>query len=485
MLFRNVSPKLFALPFLVFLIISFSFGEFIPSIWPDEVLFYSPAFELSKHGIFRTEVLRGLIPGMETHTLWMPPVYMLSLSGVFSVFGDSLNIARNFSSFLSLISLFIVYLLLSRFKAEKSVKLIALSFLATDFLFLKFSHTARMESACLLFALISFYILFRTYDTDKPLTNTEVFSSGIFLSLSFLSHPFGIVHSLPVLFALYLRERFNPKTILLYAFAGFLPIALWGLYVIPNLDLFFIQFGAQLKRKNDLLGKFSIIDKVKIIFSVYKFPLIKLLLFSAVVGFVGFSFRKTFDRIALFLLFWLFSILLFLFLSSESWYSFYMTVPLCVLLGVAAGKNRILSFFVSISFLYNVIVLVFVLVNHFYVYKSPLVQDKFFTNLENEIASAKKVYLQVIPDPYFYLKERHPDKVFLEFIPGELAIPPEYFQKTIQDIDVFIFYNESHVNEHIASYLIENATKFTRSTVKIQTGKFADFNFDAYIYKRK
>lgn len=55
-------------------------------IWPDEVLFFSPAFELGINGIMRTNVLNGLIPGMDTHTLWMPPAYILLLAGVFQFF---------------------------------------------------------------------------------------------------------------------------------------------------------------------------------------------------------------------------------------------------------------------------------------------------------------------------------------------------------------------------------------------------------------
>jgi hypothetical protein len=54
----------------------------------------------------------------------------------------------------------------------------------------------------------------------------------------FLSHPFGIVHSIPVLFLLYQRNAFTIKNLALYAVAGFLPIAAWGFYVIPNWELF-------------------------------------------------------------------------------------------------------------------------------------------------------------------------------------------------------------------------------------------------------
>ncbi|EMO24750.1 hypothetical protein LEP1GSC170_4957 [Leptospira interrogans serovar Bataviae str. HAI135] len=46
-----------------------------PPVWPDEVLFFSPSQDFAEFGTFRTQVLEGLIPGMEKTTLWMPPLY--------------------------------------------------------------------------------------------------------------------------------------------------------------------------------------------------------------------------------------------------------------------------------------------------------------------------------------------------------------------------------------------------------------------------
>ena len=121
-------------------------------------------------------------------------------------------------------------------------------------------------------------------DAMNRVSTKNIFFSGICLSLSFLSHPFGIVHSIPVLFLLYQRNSLNIKNLALYGVAGLLPIAAWGIYVIPNWELFIVQFGAQLSRKNELLGKFTWLDKVKIIFSVYKFPVVKLALFALTIG---------------------------------------------------------------------------------------------------------------------------------------------------------------------------------------------------------
>ena len=64
----------FFLSLILFSFFSILFHTNIPVIWPDEVLFFNPSWELSHNGIMRTSVLDGLIPGMDTHTLWMPPL---------------------------------------------------------------------------------------------------------------------------------------------------------------------------------------------------------------------------------------------------------------------------------------------------------------------------------------------------------------------------------------------------------------------------
>jgi 4-amino-4-deoxy-L-arabinose transferase-like glycosyltransferase len=249
----------------LFSFFSILFHTNIPVIWPDEVLFFSPAFELGINGIMRTNVLNGLIPGMDTHTLWMPPAYIILLSGVFQFFPTELLTARLFSSFISLGSILLVYRICLQYQFSFKRTSLVLLLLASDFLFLKFSHTARMESLCLFFALLAFYFILG--NAHVPLrrdlinqvltkgdiatipTSFDIFLSGICLSFSFLSHPFGIVHSIPVLFLLYQRNALTIQNLALYSFAGLLPIAAWGVYVVPNWELFIVQFGAQLSRK--------------------------------------------------------------------------------------------------------------------------------------------------------------------------------------------------------------------------------------------
>lgn len=538
----------FFLSLILFSFFSILFHTNIPVIWPDEVLFFNPSWELSHNGIMRTSVLDGLIPGMDTHTLWMPPLYMISLSLIFKIFPSELITARLFSSFISLGSIYIVYRICLRYQFSSKRIAGVLFLLATDFLFLKFSHTARMESLCLFFALGAFYFLVRGSGVGRDnrrdlgrdlinqvptkatttLTTKDIFLSGICLSLSFLSHPFGIVHSIPVLFLLFQRNQLNFKNIMLYSLAGIIPILIWGIYVFPNWDLFIVQFGAQLSRKNELLGKFTWIDKVKIIFSVYKFPMIKLGLFVLTLMIVAYySVFKYFKKERIinswylkisastesFFLVWIFTLLLFLLLSSESWYVFHIVVPFTLLLSsIIETQNKFVKQFFIFSILYNLVVIFWVPFSLYFVYKSPEKTEEFFHLIEKEIEQKNNIYLQIFPDPYFYFRKKFPDKNFHEFIPGELSaiqkknpdepekidllnrlgitkenykIDANFYKETIQKQEVFLFYNESLMNEYIRDYLQKNKSQFDKKVIQVNTPKGSDLKLEAILYSKK
>jgi len=87
-------------------------SHYVPHIWPDEVLFFNPSYELFTTGILRTTVLEGLIPGMESYTLWMPPLYMLVLCGWFHTGWIGIDSARFVSALLGAGSVLILQIFL-------------------------------------------------------------------------------------------------------------------------------------------------------------------------------------------------------------------------------------------------------------------------------------------------------------------------------------------------------------------------------------
>lgn len=488
---------MFLFPIFIFALISIYFGTDFPFIWPDEILFFSPTEELYKNGIMRTTVLTGLIPDMENHTLWMPPMFMILYSKLFYLFPTELLTVRNGSSFFGVLSLIYLVLILRNLNYSKKNIFYAILIISTDFIFLKYSHTSRMESICLFFGLVSFFYLTKSLLVSK----LNSFLVGLFLSLSFLSHPFGVIYSIPVFYLFFQKNKI--QNILYLVLGGIIPIFCWGIYVFPNLENFLIQFGAQLSRKNELLSKFSLVDKVKIIFSGFHKPFLKLILFCFS---ILIFFQNKNESIFKFIFLWMFSIFGILFVSSESWYVYHLVVPFGVLIAFDLDSKFSKTIY-GLNLFYNLIFLILFSYNFFYFYKIPEKIQNFYELVSFEISNKEKIYLQAVPDPYFYLRKKFPDKKLLEFIPGELVptsqkidfelnknlplfkksykLNPEFYRKTSTSMDAYVLYNEELLNPVIQNYLNTNKSKFDKKYIQVSIPSQFGVKLEAVIYIRR
>jgi hypothetical protein len=442
-----------ALISLLLIIFSIYLGQYVPFVWPDEVLFFNPAFEWYQSGELKTTVLEGLIPGMEKYTLWMSPLYMILLGLSFHIWDASIANARMLSYFIGIIAIFQFHSFLKtelKIGMNKSFATIAAVYLLIDVLLFKVSHTSRMETLCILMGLTSIFSAYRCH----------YFKAGILLGLSILSHPFGVFYSLPIVYLWFEQKSISHfKTILFISIGSLIALLPWIIYIIPKLDLFIIQFGAQLARKRELFELFTQFDKIRIYFSGYYFPILKLISILIILYFGSISLglipKK---RLRNMLVVWLIAMLIGFYSSSESWYVVHSTFPLAIFFILAAKeriwlKNSILAFqgFLFIFFIY-----------------SSCFQENVFTKTNQfnqkvlELSQGKnKIYSQLIPDPYFMLKEKNPNSRVYEFIPGELSISSEFFQKTIESMDLFLFYDESLANSSIKELIYDN-TKYKR-----------------------
>ena len=87
-----------------------------------------------------------------------------------------------------------------------------------------------------------------------------------------------------------------------------------------------------------------------------------------------------------FFLVWIFTLLLFLLLSSESWYVFHIVVPFTLLLSsIIETQNKFVKQFFIFSILYNLVVIFWVPFSLYFVYKSPEKTEEFFHLIEKEI----------------------------------------------------------------------------------------------------
>ncbi|TGL23915.1 dolichyl-phosphate-mannose--protein mannosyltransferase [Leptospira yanagawae] len=423
-----------------------------PVVWPDEVLFYSPAFSFSQSGELKTEVLKGLIPGMEFKTLWMPPVYLLFSGLSLSIFPDTLITLRLANVCLIYLTAFAFYRLLKRFSISEVAAQIAFVSILWEPLVFRFGTVARME------ALTSFCFIISLVFASNPKKNTwNPFLSGLLLSFAALSHPFGAFFGLVSLFLVY--QNFGIRGVTYFVFGGVIPVLGWIIYIHPNWDWFQIQFGAQLTRKQNLLKTFTLIDKIKIFsfgFGFSKIRLVLILIELLSLGFISYKLYKRYHSISkTWILFWIWtgSVLFALYSSSEGWYVFHIIFPLSFGMALLAEEKSILNRIPKFGILLSLSAMIYISQIHWSKTDAGEIQNAHFQNISSSLVHSKAVYLQSLPDPYFYLKSIRPDLDILEFIPGELEIPSETFLKTIHSRDSFVFYDESLINEAIRDYL--------------------------------
>ncbi|HNN04008.1 MAG TPA: glycosyltransferase family 39 protein [Leptospiraceae bacterium] len=462
----------------LFILLGTVSGKYFPSVWPDEVLFYSPAKELADSGMLATKVLEGLIPGMETHTYWMPPAFMGSLALVFKIFHQNIETARLFSLSVSLIGIFI-YLQTAKISGlGKKGQILVTALLFSDILFFKVSHTARMESLCMTAGAAAVYFCFSA-DREK----IRLFASGIFFSVSFLSHPIGIIHFFPMAGILYVQKRITLRNILLLA-AGSFPLAfLWAVYIFPHPDMFLIQFGAQLARKKDLFSKFTYLDKIKILFAGFQFPAWKMAVWTLTAGALVSVWKKIHSYFAVFAFTAVFNTAVQL-SSSESWYVYYAVPALALCIGfLFEAENRIGLTAALANMVFNTAVLgiaVFQTVSG----KLKNETDRFWNEIAEFTSEKSHFYIQAIPDPYFYLSEKYPEKKLLEFIPGELPFPESTYSGTMDRQEVFLLYNTELANPYIKR-LISNPDSFQEREFVHSKVFGVSPEFRLKIYKKK
>lgn len=463
---------------LVFLFTRLNYS-ILPLSWPDEALFSSPAAELASHGVFATNVLKGLIPGMERATLWNSPFYMVITAGVYRFTGESQLAARTVSLFFALASLFLLYSIsLKLLPGSPKLQALTVYLAAFDLTFLRAANTARMDMLTLTWILAGLYFLIREYCRRDPSSafleppgrraKWDYFLTGICAGLALSSHPAGGL-LLPVIFIFSLPA----VRLWIYSAAGFiLAMAPWGIYIFSNFALFRIQFVSQLLRKSDIMHIWGgDTGGILVVFSSQyggrAAVMILALLSVALTVAVGLNELRKSDRwkieIDPRLLFSFIVIFFLVLIASEGWYALFVG-PFAVILSAVIALHSDSKFsrvalgawliFLPLSFV------VFSARNY--------LQDTAGAARDFEksaLASARKcrsIYLRVRPDPYFLLRREYPAMEVREFVPGKLQLPDMEKNLTEQyrQLDCFLIDNHHDWEPILSRYLQENRELF-------------------------
>ena len=486
-----------------------------PLAWPDEALFSSPAAELAARGVFATPVLDGLLPGMERATLWNSPLYMVLLSGVYLFTGESQVIARGLALVCGFVALFLFYTIARRLfttiaeqaTRQRSLLIAGLAtlLLALDPTFHRAANTARMDMLTLCFLLGSLWFLIDTFapngtrkSSARPL-DPRFLLAGICAGLAGLSHPAGILAVPVILIFAFPRWR--------DAVAGGLGAALgiapWLFYIVPNLELFQVQFLSQLVRKGGMLEAAAGGDTggvLVVYFSQYGgtrlMMIFALLILTATIGAVTLRLlntlmQKTGDEptsltTRIYLAFATTTVLVIL--ASEAWYALYVGPYWLLAAGLLivtrpAPAHPYLGRLLPLTRLGTLLTVVFFLVapayfsiRHRIQLDTPTQVQRFETRLVNVAATCSSIYLRVRPDPYFRLREAYPNMEVLEFVPGKLQIGgrqdffqtrynvpnfPAYLERRFDTIDCFLLDDHGDWEPLLTAYLDRNRAAFS------------------------
>ena len=219
-----------------------------PSPGGDEPSFVDAAVNLARRGVLGSELHRDLLPGIERHLYWQPPLYFVLLAGWFRLVGIGLLQARSFSLIWAAFLVLGVYALSRRYSppwpSATAAALCAISAWVTNG-----ARFARMDTFCV--ALTLGCVLAYLYARDNG--RLSLFGlCGVLAGMAFLSHPLGLVAIVVVSADLLTtpgQSHIRKPAALLVVLGFSCGVLVWLAYILQDLQSFRLQMSAQLARK--------------------------------------------------------------------------------------------------------------------------------------------------------------------------------------------------------------------------------------------
>jgi len=257
---------------LAFLLINLVGLDRSPTVSIDEVTLNDPAKELARHGVLRSTVFAGserlerverdfvaTSGGFEEVYFWQPPAQPMTTAVVYKLFGFGIWQTRVPGVLFGAGIILCVYLLGRDLFSSRVAGTIAALILAFDPPFVKIARTGRMDTECILFALVALLLLWR-WRAQSPRSTLTLAAAGLSVGLATVTHPVGFAWvgvSVALLFlsagldgphslgkARFERARVVRAVVPSIVFLSFaaIPGALWLLWAAQAPRLFAAQF---------------------------------------------------------------------------------------------------------------------------------------------------------------------------------------------------------------------------------------------------
>jgi hypothetical protein len=226
--------------------------------WCDEGWFSNPAENLLTTGSMPTSILdptaawRGInLQGIDRHTYWVMPLYLLAQAGWYRITGFSLVSMRLLSVLWGLVALACWYIILKRLSGSTAAALLAVALLAVDFQFVLTAGDGRMDmmTAALGSAALASYLSIRERHLGRAiLVSQALAAAGLF------THPLGILGVAGLVFvSLYYDGRsLRPGHIVLAGIPYLAGAAGWALYILQSPADFLPQFASNASGRLEL-----------------------------------------------------------------------------------------------------------------------------------------------------------------------------------------------------------------------------------------
>lgn len=440
-----------------------------PPVWPDESLFANPAIGLMRTGVMGTSLLSGLLPGIEQHTYWMPPLYYVYVWAVFFLWGPGVIQMRLASLAAALGVMVLTYFVGKKSGLGRWLSLIPVSILAVDVVFLRAALIGRMDMLALAFILSTLWLATGPTSPEEFPTRERSFLTGVASGAAALTHPMGFVAPVTVLTVRALFRNGPWRRTLAFTMAGIsLPMLGWAAYILQEPGSFVSQFGRQLVRKSsrDPLALNSLLSNLWWNLSQYGISeeVVGLVWVSGLIGLYVAAFKRNelwvlpgCQVMTLALVLW----------SREMWYPIYLVPLTCIGLGHLSAMAQRTGFRRAIpAFLTLILSIWFARGNLNRASDLNHVQNKLFGDVTNytdwcgkiseKIPRGSRVTLSVIPDPYLGLVNRR-DLTLREFIPEGFPADEELYRRAMEDSDFIVLGRESP-SKAIGEFVNERGT---------------------------